>query len=317
MAKIFLTTTCKTTSYNPGALDNFDRVVKWSRQDTKKQHQVVDCPRLADVILFVCDRRFYHSGIYSSDIFKQYREKSLVIDFADRTIPRIPGLYAIVPKYLQQYPIYEYLFYDHGDFEIGKAAGLFVDDYKYLFSFMGSVKTYPIVRSKVVGLVHPRAYLRDTNVYPDGNIYCDTMINSKFILCPRGLSPSSIRVFETMRAGRVPVIISDDWRENQIDGNWEEFSVRVSERDVESIPHLLERLEPKAIEMGQKAFVAWEKNFSIHNCFNWLVETCLRIQNARADHKKISSRNIYLETIGTHHFIPFWKEFIRNRIGAV
>ena len=93
MADIFLTTTCKITSYNPGAFANFDRVVKWSKLDTKKQHQVVDCPDKADMILFVGARRIYHSDIYSSDIFKQYHHKSLVLNFYERTISTILSLY--------------------------------------------------------------------------------------------------------------------------------------------------------------------------------------------------------------------------------
>src|SRR2546423_4170060 len=34
---------------------------------------------------------------------------------------------------------------------------------------------------------------------------------SKFILCSRGVGTSSVRLFDTMRMGRVPVILSDQW----------------------------------------------------------------------------------------------------------
>lgn len=319
MADIFLTTTCKITSYNPGAFANFDRVVKWSKLDTKKQHQVVDCPDKADIILFIGDRQIYHSGIYSSEIFKQYRHKSLVLDFYDRTIPTIPGLYATIPLKLHKYPIYEYLFYDHGGFDRDVAANLFCG-YKYLFSFIGSVRSHPSLRGETMRLNNSRAYLQDTDVcdtYPTTEVYCDSIINSKFILCPRGIAAATIRVFEAMKAGRVPVIISDEWREIEINGDWQEFSVRVPERDIQSIPALLETLEDRSIEMGKKALLAWEKNFSMTSGFHWLVETCLRIQKSRTDYESIASRNIYLETFGTSHFIPYWKEFMRRRIGKI
>lgn len=316
MVNIFITTTCEVTDFNPNAFDNFERVKKWAVNDRIKKHGVVDSPDRADIVLFVGDRRFYHSGIYISDIFKQHQHKSLVIDFTDRTIPRIPGLYATIPTYLQQYPIYEYLFYDHGGFDRHRADALFAN-YKYLFSFMGSVKTHPSLRGRMTRLSHPRAYLHDTVVYPNVDVYNDVMINSKFILCPRGVAPSTIRVFEAMKAVRVPVIVSDEWRENQIDGDWKEFSVRVPEKDVESIPQILEELEFKALEMGQKAFIAWEKNFSPPNCFHWLAETCARIQSLRGDYKNISSRNIYLETLKSEHLIPFWKEFVKGRLGSI
>ena len=38
--------------------------------------------------------------------------------------------------------------------------------------------------------------------------YAETTKASKFVLCPRGLSVSSISLFETMRMGRVPVILA-------------------------------------------------------------------------------------------------------------
>jgi hypothetical protein len=318
MASIFLTTTCKITDYNPRALDNFERIVNLSQHDLLNQHHVANCPSEADIILFVCDRRIYHSGIYQSEIFKKYPEKSLLIDFNDRTIPRIPGLYSTVPFHLQAYPIYEYLFYpyNHGRFDLEKAIGFF-SDYKYLFSFMGDVNTYPSVRSEVLNLSYSRSYLKNTYQSFSPDLFSDVLINSKFILCPRGAAASTIRVFESMRAGRVPVIISDQWREPNIDRNWQEFSVRVAEQDIKLIPELLETLEPKALEMGKKARLVWENNFSMSHGFHWLVEACLRIQKSRSDYRHISSRNIYLESFDKNHFVPFWKEFIRGKIGMI
>jgi hypothetical protein len=318
MASVFLATTYKVTQNNPLALRSFGLMLDLAGQDNLKQHHVVDCPDKADIILFISDRRYYHSGIYCSDIFKKYSEKCLIFDFHDRTIPRIPGLYATIPTYLHSCPIYEYGFYpsNYGCFDLDNAIKSFTEC-KYLFSFMGSMYTCPHVRGQVLNLMHPRSYLKDTSKHGPVDLFSDVLINSKFILCPRGIAPATIRVFEAMRAGRVPVIISDEWQENTIDGDWKEFSVRVSEKDIESIPNLLERLEPKALEMGQKASIAWENNFSMSQGFNWVVETCLRIQKARVDYDRILSRNIHFETLGTHHFVPFWKEFIRRRIGLI
>ncbi|PSB59034.1 exostosin domain-containing protein [Chamaesiphon polymorphus] len=320
MAAIFLTTTCKVTNYNPRALDNFDRIVHLAERDLVKQHQVVDCPETADLIIFICDRRIYHSGIYSSEIFKKYPEKSVVVDFNDRTIPRIPGLYATIPFYLQQYPIYKYLFYpyNHGCFDLEKANALF-SDYKYLFSFMGDVNTYPSVRGEVLSLIHPRAYLKNTYQDFSPDLFTEVSICSKFVLCPRGVAASTIRVFETMRASRVPVIISDEWQENELaeDVDWPEFSVRIPERDIKLIPEILEALEPKALIMGQKARSVWENNFSISHGFNWLVNSCLKIQKSRHDCERVLSRKVYLEALNKHHFIPFYKESIRGALGKI
>jgi hypothetical protein len=318
MASVFLTTTYKVTKNNPLALRSFELIKDLSKQDTQKQHHVVDCPDKADIILFISDRRFYHSAIFCSEIYKQHSEKCLIFDFHDRTIPRIPGLYATIPTYLHSCPIYEYGFYpsNYGCFDLDNAMKSF-GGYEYLFSFMGNVNTYPSLRSQVLNLKHPRAYLKDTSKEAPVELFSNIMMSSKFVLCPRGIAPLTIRLFETMRAGRVPVIISDEWRENKIAGNWKDFSIVIPEKDVDLIPSILEKLEPQSLEMGEKARLVWESNFSPSHGFHWIVETCLRIQQLRPSCEDVLSRKIYLETFGTHHFVPFWKEFIRRRIGRV
>jgi hypothetical protein len=41
--------------------------------------------------------------------------------------------------------------------------------------------------------------------------YCDVMERSKFVLCPRGFAPGSVRFWETLAAGAVPILSADDW----------------------------------------------------------------------------------------------------------
>jgi hypothetical protein len=42
-------------------------------------------------------------------------------------------------------------------------------------------------------------------------LYIETMKASKFALCPRGASPSSIRMFEAMELGVAPIVMADTW----------------------------------------------------------------------------------------------------------
>jgi hypothetical protein len=65
--------------------------------------------------------------------------------------------------------------------------------------------------------------------------------DSRFILCPRGVALNSIRFFEALAWGRVPVLLADDTRlplEWEID--YERFVVRVPEREVYDIPRYIE-----------------------------------------------------------------------------
>jgi hypothetical protein len=104
-----------------------------------------------------------------------------------------------------------------------------------------------------MSLKHPRAYLENTSTdipkrEKKNNRFLWSVISpttkrimgifiawSKFVLCPRGYACSRWRLFETMMAGRVPVIISDQWVPPEGPA-WERFSVRVSQKHVAQPP---------------------------------------------------------------------------------
>ena len=65
--------------------------------------------------------------------------------------------------------------------------------------------------------------------------YLSTLLDSRFVLCPRGYGTSSYRLFETMRLGRVPVIISDEWVP-PLGPSWLNCSIRISEKRVRELP---------------------------------------------------------------------------------
>jgi hypothetical protein len=83
---------------------------------------------------------------------------------------------------------------------------------KYLFSFVGNSSNCASLRKRILKLKHAESLLEDSSSsQSDRDVrYAEFLSKSKFVLCPRGLGPSTWRVFETMRAQRVPV--SDEWR---------------------------------------------------------------------------------------------------------
>jgi hypothetical protein len=83
-----------------------------------------------------------------------------------------------------------------------------------------------------------------------------------------------------MKTGRVPVILSDAWVPPE-GPDWESFSIRVPECDLEQVPAVLETHEPDAARMGQRARDAWEAWFSPDVHFHRIVEWCLDIQSTR------------------------------------
>lgn len=90
--------------------------------------------------------------------------------------------------------------------------------------------------------------------------YAEMIRRSRFVLCPRGNGVGSIRLFEVLKAGRVPVILSDDYVfPAGID--WNSCTIRIKERNFRNIPLILrEHLEQwpgmsnSAAEISKKYF---------------------------------------------------------------
>lgn len=87
--------------------------------------------------------------------------------------------------------------------------------------------------------------------------YIKMIQRSRFVLCPRGGGPSSRRVYETMAAGRVPVVISSHWIppfNHVID--WSDLIVhgKNAERTMDNLETVSDE---QAAEMGQRCQLVW------------------------------------------------------------
>lgn len=146
----------------------------------------------------------------------------------------------------------------------GDAAG----PARYLFSFVGAANTR-VRRAIVAGLGScENGFVKGREQWhfdhgPDGmasrkSEYEDALASSEFILCPRGVGPSTLRIFEALASGRTPVILADDL---QLPAGipWEKCSLRYRESEVESIPQMLgsidratrASLQAKARQVGE------------------------------------------------------------------
>jgi len=162
---------------------------------------------------------------------------------------------------------------------------------KYLFSFIGQGSAHP-VRKRIFNIKYEKCFLSDTSgkvawELPENDKeeyakkYVEIGFDSKFMLCPRGASPNSYRLYESLEMGIAPVIISDEWVPT-VGPKWEEFSIRIAEKDVESIPLILEKFEPVYIEMGKSAKNAYYDWFAKDKQFHYLVEAFVNLHNARS-----------------------------------
>jgi hypothetical protein len=110
--------------------------------------------------------------------------------------------------------------------------------------------------------------------------YAKISSQSKFILCPRGIGPGTYRLFESMKMGIAPVIISDDWVE-PTGINWESCSIRIKEKDIFQIHQIVKNREHDFLQLGINAKKIYEEKFSPEKQFHLLSEAANSLHSYR------------------------------------
>ncbi len=264
-----------------------------AEQDKFEIHRLTDDPKEADLILFLDGHQHYTDlnldAIRRHPLLQKYRAKTFVYNELDQPWCAVPGLYVSMPRrffdWQQQRPC-SYLFLIN---DLSTYAGPSHPDPRLLFSYLGR-RCHP-VRDGILSLSHPRAHVEDTTtldffgasseeIEKHKRRYADIVRDSKFVICPRGGGLSSFRLFETMSAGRVPVIVSDEWVP-PVGPDWSKSAIRVPEANVSEIPALLEAAEALFPEMAQEARRQWEGWFSPTVLFHRMVDNCEAIIQSR------------------------------------
>ncbi len=327
--KIFLT-----TAYPFSDTENF--ATKWLKEsallDPYKKHELRNSPNEADVILFAehhppYDPYFFE--VLATPIYKQFKSKCFIYHDNPKVLPLLPGVFPSIekdyyfPEIIQPGPYIARLCTNDAVEYVESTSPA-----RYLFSFTGASMTHP-VRERLLKLEHEKCYLKDTSGKNSWELdplekqefeaqYARVILDSLFVLCPRGIGPNSYRLFETMEMGRVPVIISDDWV--PVEGpEWETFSIQVPEDKVEMIPEILESKKSEAKEMGRKAREAWETWFSKEACFHHIAESCEILLENRNKYSPLLWGKIYAQFFRPYHFrnlLRYLKQRIKEKIKA-
>ena len=269
--KLFLTSAYQEHS-------RLDRLLQLQKQDVHGQHVLAANPIEAEAIVFVENTQFadiLFEKLLEHPLVKAYPEKVYMFNEMDRSWPMLPGLYCSLSAKLAAYS-------DHVAFPYINVCNDQIQhvnsqnaERKWLYSFVGSASHS--VRKPVLNLNDEKALIVDTSdfcvwnhaqrsKYDFQKTYIDSIAGSKFVLCPRGIGPSSLRLYETMEAGRVPVIISDEWMA-PAHTDWS-FAVRIPEWEVAAIPSRLRKLENEWEDRSKAARTAWEQSYSPEQMFN-------------------------------------------------
>jgi len=253
--------------------DFLPQVRKWFPIQTRCPFELTDSPAEAALIVFLEGNYFktqkYLTTLYSNSLLHDHPEKCFTINYDDEAAGFLPGLYTSLPRAKYdplRHRTWGYVFRPSADLVARRSE--WTAPPSLLFSFRGSPASHSIRRHLLTTDFKTSFPFRLTpvnrwfNHTPDERIsYIDEILESHFVLCPRGIAPTSIRLFEVMALGRCPVIISDDWV--PIEGiDWASCSIRIPESDLRVIPERLKSRLDEAKSLGASALKVWETFFS-------------------------------------------------------
>ena len=208
-----------------------------------------------------------------------------------------------------------------------KTIDLVNRDTKYLYSFKGAWEPHYIsdVRKNIFDMGHQEDtfiqnigkwhFLNDvyTNIQTsDAQVhntqdkknrtseYNHLLLDSKFSLCPSGAGPNSIRFWESLAVGCIPVLLADTLELPKHE-DWDKAILRVSEENVTNLEFLRDITDDEIIERRLKCI-------EIYNHFR---------SNYRNDDKFVSNKNLVIVPYDIKPSVPSSaikiSDFIENR----
>jgi Exostosin family len=277
------------------AISALHKVQQCAQLDRIRTHTLTDDPDVADIILFVeTDQGIgpFGTQLRRHPLVRRMPDKCFAYNSSDNPVAHLPGLYASIEKRRYNPKRVRSTHYLSTHITIPEPKTKPMADRALLYSFVGAAQNAK-VRQDLMLLRHARGKCVDTSaevatVWDDPlrravfvDDYATTLAETKFALCPRGCGAGSMRLFEAMRVGCVPVILSDEWVQPS-GPNWADFSVVVPEHEVLGLPRLLEELEPTAEAKSVIARQVWADWFSDEVTFHRLIEWCVELLHGRA-----------------------------------
>ncbi len=296
--RVFITS-CET---GPEAWTAHEDKLKSFYELSDKRYTLAASPQAADIIL-IGNVREEHWGkqILQHELIKKHPGKSFSLSDADHPMILHHGIYASGTK-----SIFNFGRVRTGSYTLGSDEWLnpYIQAHRssdpnsvkkeYLLTFVGrsafSSRQFMRVRDAVFNMKfeRPDVFIEDSsrfNVWSlDNSVekrrqqrhYYDVLLRSKFCLCPRGEGASSMRLFEALKLGVAPVIVSDHWIFPR-GPRWHEFSIIIKEKHIGRVERVVEAHEHDYRAMGALAARAFEEHFSERVYFNYVVDNCREI----------------------------------------
>jgi hypothetical protein len=309
MKKVEITDKKIYTVFFDSSCSNFltDIVLGDNRFDLSKD------PELTDIIVFGKDDYKY---LTQSPIFQIYKNKSICITEFYSPSFFIPSIYSNNQKKpflggsrieTMNYPLTQLKDWSNWL----KLSKDLPSTKKYLYSFLGGstafvrkrlFKHYDNIKNKSEFsdyIIEATDYYEHWNYEPNylekklinTKRYWSIMNQSKYILCPRGAGVSSIRLFESLRLGIAPVILSNDWIPPK-DVNWS-FAIFIKEKNIKEIDSIIRNQSSEWEERGREALKVFETYYSNSAVSNTLYKSILRLHKNRNPSKEFFIKKIF------------------------
>ncbi len=138
-----------------------------------------------------------------------------------------------------------------------------------LCSFVGSLSTHHVREdmAKLLGtekdfVIQGSEAWRDVRTR---ETFQTILSRSRFSLCPRGYAPNSIRFWESLEAGAIPILISDTAR-LPVGFDWSTCVIHIREHDIVTIPEVLRAIKPKQEEAMRSACLRAHRWYAGEHC---------------------------------------------------
>ena len=261
-----------------------------------RSHKLVSSASGADLILILGASAREPDQLLQYGLYRSYPDRCVVYTEEDDYLPLLPTIHTNAKEgiHTQIGRVFNYAHISRN----GRHQNRFVGETtsaapigrtaqkRYLFTFLGGSTS--ILRKRLFNLRFNRddvlientsAYWHWDNSQPDRETrqrrYAETIAASHFALCPRGAGAGSSRFFEVMAAGVAPVLLSDAYALTPGPA-WDQFLIRVRERDIARLPAILESQLDSAAERGRLARQAFDEYFAIDREFDRIIDLAER-----------------------------------------
>lgn len=254
---------------------------------------IVDRPDDADIVVLFeawsLKLQSYADQLLACPFFREYAARVLVVNYDDAGTAFLPGCYTSLTRRTFDPMRYRASCYPkaYNRHVAAVAAQRAVRKARWLCTFRGNTRHQPVRQRLMAQLRNvPEFRMTDPGIvfhahdHASQLAYLEEIAESEFVLCPRGESPSTYRMFEVMQMGRCPVIVSDDWQ--PVSGiPWDTCSLRIGERDISDLPQILSARRGAARTLGEQARVIWERHFEDQAKFRLYASQLAELHTSR------------------------------------